>query len=76
VNGPAHYAEAEQLLAEITNDDGSVGFGEEGEAYVAAAQVHATLALAASLLAWRRDIDSEPMPTFLSPITTKEGTTK
>jgi hypothetical protein len=69
MNGPEHYREAEDLLAEITNDDGSVCFGEDGEAYVAAAQVHATLALAASLLAWRRDIDSVPMPdlTTLTP---------
>lgn len=48
MNGPDHYRRAEELLADITNDDGSVGFGDGGEAYVAAAQVHATLALAAA----------------------------
>lgn len=48
MNGPEHYRRAEELLADITNDDGSVSFGDEGEAYVAAAQVHATLALAAA----------------------------
>jgi len=47
--GPEHYKRAEELLAEVTMDDGSVDFGEGGEAYVAAAQVHATLALAAAI---------------------------
>lgn len=47
-SGPDHYKRAEELLAEITRDDGSVDFGDGGEAYVAAAQVHATLALAAA----------------------------
>lgn len=46
--GPEHYRLAEELLAEVTRDDGSVDFGDEGEAYVAAAQVHAILALAAA----------------------------
>lgn len=48
MTGPEHYKRAEELLADVTRDDGSVDFGEGGEAYVAAAQVHATLALAAA----------------------------
>jgi len=48
--GPEHYRMAEELLSEIERDDGSVDFGDGGEAYVAAAQVHATLALAAAHL--------------------------
>jgi hypothetical protein len=48
MTGPEHYRAAEELLAEITNDDGTVGFGDGGEAFAAAAQVHATLALAAA----------------------------
>ena len=48
MNGPQHYLRAEELLADITRDDGSVDFGDGGEAFVAAAQVHATLALAAA----------------------------
>ncbi|HEY3477513.1 MAG TPA: hypothetical protein VGL02_01325 [Streptomyces sp.] len=46
--GPEHYREAERLLTELVRDDGSLCFGDGGEAYVAAAQVHATLALAAA----------------------------
>ena len=45
--GPEHYRKAEELLADITYDDGSID--SSGEAYAAAAQVHATLALAAAL---------------------------
>ena len=48
MNGPQHYREAEELLAAVTNSDGSISFGDGGEEYVAAAQVHATLALAAA----------------------------
>ena len=48
MTGPEHYLLAEELLAELVRDDGSVDFGDGGEAYVAAAQVHATLALAAA----------------------------
>jgi len=48
VNGPEHYRRAEELLADITRDDGSVDFGDGGEAFAAAAQVHATLAAAAA----------------------------
>lgn len=48
MNGPEHYRRAEELLADITRSDGSVDFGDGGEAFVAAAQVHATLALAAA----------------------------
>lgn len=48
MTGPEHYQAAEELLADITNDDGTVSFGEGGEAFVAAAHVHATLALAAA----------------------------
>jgi hypothetical protein len=42
MNGHEHYAEAERLLAQV--DDGAADW----EPIVAAAQVHATLALAAA----------------------------
>lgn len=48
MNGAQHYRRAEELLADITDTDGTVDFGDGGEAFVAAAQVHATLALAAA----------------------------
>jgi hypothetical protein len=44
-----HRDEAKQLLAEITNDDGTVDFGEGGEAYAAAAWAHALLAIAGAI---------------------------
>lgn len=48
MTGPEHYREAERLLGRGIN----CGFGEEPDAaqvaYLAAAQVHATLALAAA----------------------------
>lgn len=46
MTGEEHYKLAEELLAEVTNDDGSVSFGDGAEECVAVAQVHATLALA------------------------------
>lgn len=50
MTGAQHYAEAEALLAKVTTNDGcSVDFGKVGEAFMAAAQVHATLAVAATL---------------------------
>lgn len=48
MTGPEHYREAERLLAEVATDDGGIDFGDVGDEYVAAAQVHATLALAAA----------------------------
>lgn len=55
-----HFTKAEELLAEVTNDDGSISFGDDcnGE-IIAAAQVHATLAHAAALGA-----NEEPMPSL------------
>ena len=47
-SGAEHYREAEELIACVTNDDGSPSFGDGGDEYVALAQVHATLALAAA----------------------------
>jgi hypothetical protein len=46
--GAEHYRRAEELVSDIEDSDGTVDFGDGGEAYVAAAQVHATLALAAA----------------------------
>ena len=46
MNGPQHYAEAERLLAGAMLDDLTVEDGYLGE--IAAAQVHATLALTAA----------------------------
>jgi len=45
VTGPEHFAEAERLLAEAVAEPGS---GELVKYFMAAAQVHATLALAAA----------------------------
>lgn len=51
MNGPAHYREAERLI-EIANRD---ELGSPEERYrVAAAQVHATLALVAATVGSRR----------------------
>lgn len=55
MNGPQHYLRAEELLADITRTDGSVDYGDGGEAFVAAAQVHATLALAAATASAQED---------------------
>jgi hypothetical protein len=44
-----HFTRAEELLADITTDDGSIDFGDGGEAFAAAALIHATLAHAAAL---------------------------
>jgi len=47
--GPEHYREAERLLNGLKTRDGSALFVEDGnEQVLAAAQVHATLALAAA----------------------------
>jgi hypothetical protein len=49
MTGPEHYAAAERLLSAITWEDGSISVGDDAAAaYTAAAQVHATLALAAA----------------------------
>lgn len=44
MNGPQHFREAEKLLEQSAKDP----LGSEGRYYLAAAQVHATLALAAA----------------------------
>lgn len=46
MTGPEHYAAAERLLRRAMLSDDAVEAGYEGE--IAAAQVHATLALAAA----------------------------
>lgn len=46
MNGPQHYTEAERLLTLVTFEGGI--HAESDEAILAAAQVHATLALAAA----------------------------
>jgi hypothetical protein len=52
MTGPEHYAAAEQLLAGVTPDathpDGSQVIRADEPETIAAAQVHATLALAAA----------------------------
>lgn len=45
MTGPEHYREAEFMLAQVEGHSISVA---DGMAYLAAAQVHATLALAAA----------------------------
>jgi hypothetical protein len=59
MTGPQHYKRAEELLADITNDDGSVSFGDGGEACALAAIGHGLLALAAAT--WFNDGDA-PAP--------------
>jgi hypothetical protein len=60
VNGAQHYAEAERLLAAVTPGtdygDGTPVIYDE-PARIAAAQVHATLALAAATALLPRDVD-------------------
>lgn len=51
MNGPEHYREAERLL-EIAAEDANIG-SEEERYSLTAAQVHATLALAAATAASR-----------------------
>lgn len=53
MTGPEHYQAAEKLLevAQLRNRDQSVGVNDEAAYYVAEAQVHATLALAAATAA-------------------------
>ncbi len=51
MTGPEHYKLAEALLADVTRPDGTIGSGEEGDTTIAAAQAHATLALAAATAA-------------------------
>lgn len=48
MNGPKHFKEAEAHLQAAENEDGGTSFSRELEQYhLVAAQVHATLALAA-----------------------------
>ncbi|MBQ0974510.1 helix-turn-helix domain-containing protein [Streptomyces sp. RK31] len=53
MTGPEHYREAERLLAAAASSDQTTyeGFNPEADRDIAAAQVHATLALAAAALA-------------------------
>jgi hypothetical protein len=48
MTGPQHYREAERLLAESMRPDSYDYPAERANRYIAAAQVHATLALAAA----------------------------
>jgi hypothetical protein len=48
MTGPEHYAEAERLLAVADSDNAGAGYGQEWTPTLSAAQVHATLALAAA----------------------------
>lgn len=49
MNGPEHYREAERLISDATDNDGDISATDEFvTATLAAAQVHATLALAAA----------------------------
>lgn len=49
MNGPQHYAEAERLAGSITHPDAGKMTLDEHKISLAAAQVHATLALAAAM---------------------------
>lgn len=49
MDGPAHYAEAEAALVAIQEQDGALTDAEIANVF-AAAQVHATLALAAATI--------------------------
>ena len=48
MTGPEHYAEAERLLALAERHSSGATYGPEWTLPLAAAQVHATLALAAA----------------------------
>jgi hypothetical protein len=48
MTGPEHYAEAERLLAHAEHHSSGATYGPEWTLTLAAAQVHATLALAAA----------------------------
>src|SRR5438034_7783263 len=48
MTGPEHYAEAERLLAVADRHTSGVTYGQEWALTLAAAQVHATLAIAAA----------------------------
>ena len=48
MTGPEHYAEAERLLAVADRHTSGVTYGQEWALTLAAAQVHATLAVAAA----------------------------
>lgn len=47
MNGPEHYREAERIIGMVTEPSG--GIHADRDDVIAAAQVHATLALAAAL---------------------------
>ena len=49
MNGPEHYKEAERLIANCQDNNGAVYVGDGQDQVIAAAQVHATLALAAAV---------------------------
>ena len=53
MNGPDHYREAEYLLKVAANTEGSMMSTEQQGALLAAAQVQATLALTAAVVATR-----------------------
>lgn len=48
---PTNYSRAKELVADLNRDDGSVDFGDGGEAFAAVALVHAVLAVADQLRA-------------------------
>ena len=67
MSGPQHYREAERLLAESMRPDSYDYPAERANRYIAAAQVHATLALAAANMpAGKLDVEvnAGPDPTF------------
>lgn len=66
MTGPEHYREAERLVQALTGDDKAIDVGEGSAEVLAAAQVHATLALAAATAL------SAPVEDDLAGFTTEE----
>ena len=58
MTGPEHYAEAERLLTLADRHSSGATYGQEWTLTLTAAQVHATLALAAATAVGTRDIDN------------------
>lgn len=54
MSGPEHYHEAERLMGIASDEAGRVGADSYSAAMLAAAQVHATLALVAATVIPRR----------------------
>lgn len=73
MTGPEHYAEAERLLALADRHSTGVTYGQEWTLTLTAAQVHATLALAAATAVGTAGPDGHAWADIAA---TKPGTSK